>query len=191
MEAFLQITYLNDFIFCPYSVYLHQVFDNNAEDLYSANPQQRGKTAHEDIDTFEEEKIQENLETLKGIYVISNKIGVYGKIDTLYLKEKKLVERKYAISTLYKGYYYQLWSQYFALTEMGYEVEQLAFYSIKDKKEYPIPLPDSNDLEELQNHIRKIAWFDFESEINVNPVKCKHCIYASLCDKTNTDHVYA
>jgi len=31
METFLQITYLNDFVFCPYSIYLHQVFDNNAE----------------------------------------------------------------------------------------------------------------------------------------------------------------
>lgn len=193
METFLQITYLNDFVFCPYSIYLHQVFDNNAEDLYSANPQQKGKAVHQQIDAFEHEKDQlpKTLEVLEGIYVISNELGVYGKIDTLYLQDKKLVESKYAITTLYRGYYYQLWSQYYALTEMGYEVEHLSFYSIKDHKEYKIALPDSKNLEELRNHIRKIARFDFEADIKVNPVKCRHCIYASLCDKTNIDHVYA
>lgn len=191
METFLPITYLNDFVFCPYSVYLHQVFDNNAEEVYSAKPQQRGKTAHSDIDTFEKEADTEKSEILKGIYVISTRLGVYGKIDTLYVKEKKLVESKYSIVTLYRGYYYQLWSHYFALTEMGFEVEQLSFYAIKDQKEYPIKIPDENDFQELRNHIRNIARFDFESEITINPEKCKRCIYAALCDKTDLDHVYA
>lgn len=191
METFLQITYLNDFVFCPYSIYLHQVFDNNAEDLYSANPQQRGKSAHQPIDIFDEEKKFKSIAELKGIYVISNKLGVYGKIDTLYVKEKKLVESKYSITNIYRGYYYQIWAQYFALIEMGFEIKTLSFFSIKDKKEHLIPLPNNQDLAELQCHIRKIARFDFESEININPVKCKHCIYASLCDKTNIDHVYA
>lgn len=36
METFLPITYLNDFIFCPYSISLHQAFDISSEDLYSA-----------------------------------------------------------------------------------------------------------------------------------------------------------
>ena len=55
METFLPITYLNDFVFCPYSIYLHQVFDNNSEDLYSAKPQLQGKIAHKDIDEFDED----------------------------------------------------------------------------------------------------------------------------------------
>ncbi len=193
METFLQITYLNDFVFCPYSIYLHQVFDNNVEDLYSANPQQKGKAEHYDIDVSEKVETERSREPniLKGIYVISTKLGVYGKIDTLYVLDKKLVESKYSITTLYQGYYYQLWSQYYALIEMGYEVEQLSFYSIKDCKEYPIALPNRENLKELRNHIRKIARFDFGSEIKVNPTKCRHCIYASLCDKTDLDHVYA
>lgn len=191
METFLPITYLNDFVFCPYSVYLHQVFDNNAEDLYSANPQQRGKTAHNDIDVFAlDEPIQEK-HILKGIYVLSNKLGVYGKIDTLYVEEKRLVESKYEIKMLYRGYYYQLWCHYYALTEMGYSIETIQFYSIKDQRTFEVGIPTEKDFHELKNHIRKIAWFDFEAEININPEKCKHCIYASLCDKTQQDHVYA
>jgi len=187
MKAYIPITYLNDFVFCPYSVYLHQVFDNNTEDLYSANPQQVGKTAHADIDDFKEEK----PEVIKGCYVISNKLGVYGKIDTYYVNLERLVESKYEIKTLYRGYYYQIWCHYFALTEMGFKVKELQFYAIKNNKIYPIPIPTKADYEELRAHIKKIAWFDFEQKINVNPAKCKHCIYAALCDKTQHEHVYA
>jgi len=188
METFLSITYLNDFVFCPYSIYLHQVFDNSSEVLYSASPQQTGKSAHTGIDS-EKPKLQAQI--MKGAYVISNRLGIYGKIDTFYVAKQKLVESKYQIKTIYKGYYYQLWAQYFALTEMGYVVSELCFYSIRDKKTYPVRIPQQTEFEELRKHIRKIARFDFESEIKVNPTKCKHCIYASLCDKTNIDHVYA
>lgn len=193
METFLQITYLNDFVFCPYSIYLHQVFDNNAEDVYSAAPQQKGKAEHRDIDSFvdADSSLSKKQEILKGIYVISTRLGVYGKIDTLFVTQKKLIEHKYNIIKLYKGYYYQLWAQFYALTEMGYEIEQLSFYSIKEQKEFPIPLPVDSDKTELLLHIRKIARFDFESEISINPQKCRHCIYSSLCDKTETEHVYA
>lgn len=187
METFLPISYLNDFVFCPYSIYLHQVFDNNTEELYSANPQQRGKTAHDDVDTFE----QTHSKVIKGIYVISNQYGLYGKIDKFYSNQKKLVESKYYIKTLYRGYYYQIWAQYFGLTEMGYQVTTLQFYSIKDKRVFPVPLPGKAESDELKNHIRTIAWFDFDAPLNINPAKCKHCIYASLCDKTQTEHVYS
>lgn len=50
MEFFLPISYLNDFVFCPYSIYLLQVFDNSKEEVYSANPQQKGKSAHDIVD---------------------------------------------------------------------------------------------------------------------------------------------
>lgn len=190
METLMQITYLNDFVFCPYSIYLHQVFDVNKDELYSALPQQRGKVAHSDIDSFAD-KITKEDKVLKGIYVISNQLGVYGKIDTLYVKQKKLVESKYQIKTIYRGYYYQLWAQYVALKEMGFEINEISFYSIKECRYYPVPIPDTNAIQELRLHIRKIARFDFEAEMNVNPAKCRHCIYASLCDKTQIDHVYA
>lgn len=187
MENFLPITYLNDFVFCPYSVYLHQVFDNSNELIYHAEPQQKGRTAHITIDEPENKK--QNI--LKSIYVLSKQLGVYGKIDTFYLDEQRLVESKYRITALYKGYYYQLWAQYFALTEMGYIIKELVFYSISDKKTYPVAIPQQTEFEELKQHIDTIIHFDFEQKINTNPAKCVRCIYAALCDKTNTDHVYA
>ena len=188
METLLPISYLNDFIFCPYSIYLHQVFDNNNEVVFSASPQQTGKSAHDIIDSQKDKK---PIQIIKGAYVVSSRLGIYGKIDTFYVVKGKLVESKYRIKTIYQGYYYQIWVQYFALIEMGYIVNELCFYSISDKKTFPVKIPQQQEFNELRKHIRKIARFDFEQEIKVNPVKCKHCIYAALCDKTNIDHVYA
>lgn len=187
METYLPITYLNDFIFCPYSLYLHQVFENSSENVFSAKPQQKGKLAHANIDSFEKEE----KHVLKGAYVISSKLGVYGKIDKFYVRDGKLVESKFQITTVYKGYVYQLWAQYFGLVEMGYEVKSISLYSIKDKKHFPIPIPGDAERKELREHIIRIAHFDFEAPLQVNVNKCKHCIYASLCDKTPLDHVYA
>lgn len=188
MEFFLPISYLNDFVFCPYSIYLHQVFDNNKEDVYSAKPQQRGKSAHSNVDNS---KTKNSKKILSGTYVISKNLGIYGKIDQYFVDERKLVERKFSLTTIYRGYYYQLWAQFIAMEEMGYPVDALYFHSIKNNQRIKIDKPTDKEIEELKNHIRKIARFDFESEIKVNPKKCSHCIYAALCDKTNKDHVYA
>lgn len=189
METYLPISYLNDFIFCPYSLYLHQVFDNSEEEVYSAAPQQTGKASHINIDDEKGNKKQ-ITKILKGIYVISNRLGIYGKIDTLYVSEKRLVESKYHITTIYKGYYYQLCAQYFALIEMGYVINTISFFSIKDRKTYLVNIPEESEFQELRQHIRTIARYDFEQEFIPNPTKCSHCIYAALCDKTQNDHVY-
>jgi CRISPR-associated protein Cas4 len=169
-------------------VYLHQVFDNTSDEVFSANPQQTGKAAHNTID-FKPKQISGNL--LSGIYVISKLLGIYGKIDQYYCKERTLVERKYAVKTVYRGYYYQLWAQCIALEEMGFPVDKMYFHSTKDNKRIEVPKPNKDEKAELKAHIRTIAWFDFEAPLYINSTKCLHCIYASLCDKTNDDHVYA
>ena len=42
---------------------------------------------------------------------------------------------------------YQLYAQYFCLTEMGYEVEKLKLYSLDDNKVYEIPLPNEKEIQ--------------------------------------------
>jgi CRISPR-associated exonuclease Cas4 len=189
METLLPITYLNDFVFCPYSIYLHQVFDNASIDVYSAEPQQKGLAVHKDVDAFVKSK--ENAVDIKGMYVVSTKLGLYGKIDTYYTQDFRLVEKKFQIKTIYKGYYYQLWAQYFAMLEMGYLINSLAFYNIKEQMTIEVNLPTKDNLLELQKHVRTIANYNFEQTFTVNIEKCKHCIYSSLCDKTTLEHVYA
>ena len=50
IDDYIAISTLNDFIFCPYSIYLHNVYMDTDEGLYHAIPQTRGKTAHQSID---------------------------------------------------------------------------------------------------------------------------------------------
>ena len=38
MEDYISISQLNDFIFCPYSIYLHNVYMETDEGLYHATP---------------------------------------------------------------------------------------------------------------------------------------------------------
>lgn len=44
-ETYIAIAVLNDFIFCPYSIYLHSVYMESDEDMYKATPQLSGSRA--------------------------------------------------------------------------------------------------------------------------------------------------
>ena len=50
MDNLIAISTLNDFIFCPYSIYLHNVYMETDEGVYHATPQTRGRIAHETVD---------------------------------------------------------------------------------------------------------------------------------------------
>jgi len=43
MEDYIQITKLNDFIFCPYSIYFHSIYQNYNERVYHGSAQVAGK----------------------------------------------------------------------------------------------------------------------------------------------------
>lgn len=50
MNDYIQLSTLNDFIFCPYSIYLHSVYMESDGDLYKAAPQTKGTLAHQGVD---------------------------------------------------------------------------------------------------------------------------------------------
>lgn len=50
MDNLIAISTLNDFIFCPYSIYLHNVYMDMDKDAYHATPQTRGRNAHAVVD---------------------------------------------------------------------------------------------------------------------------------------------
>jgi CRISPR-associated protein Cas4 len=157
------------------------------EELVHATPQTRGKAAHETIDkkTYSSRK-----DEISGLSVFCNELGIAGKIDVYKRNEKLLVERKYQLKTIYQGQIYQLWGQYFCMTEMGYEIERLAFYAIAANKTYPLEIPNDNNKKELIDFIQKFKEFDPETNITVNENKCTHCIYCNLCDKIEVTNVY-
>jgi CRISPR-associated protein Cas4 len=105
MFDYIALSLLNDFIFCPYSIYLHNVYMGGSEELVHATPQIIGRAAHSAIDnkTYSTRK-----DDIIGISVFSEELGICGKIDIYKSREKSLIERKYKITTIYQGQIYQL-----------------------------------------------------------------------------------
>ena len=94
MDDYIAISTLNDFIFCPYSIYLHNVYMETDEGVYHATPQTKGKLAHEPVDSKTSSNRKEEILALP---VVSEQLGVMGKIDVYRKKEKQLIERKYQL----------------------------------------------------------------------------------------------
>jgi len=187
LEDLILISTLNDFIFCPYSIYLHNVYAETDEDIYHAVPQTKGQAAHKGIDGKTSSTKKSDLLSLP---VSSEELGVMGKIDIYRLTERWLIERKYQLKQIFRGQIYQLWAQYFCLCEMGYEVERISFYEISTNRMIPVDIPNNHNKSELCDLIRQFRQFNPNEAITVTPNKCAHCIYCSLCDKTQSDNVY-
>lgn len=185
MEENIIISNLNDFIFCPRSIYFHNLYYNFEEKLFHDTYQQEGKTAHENID---KKQYSSKKEILQSIDVYSEEFGVIGKIDLYDREKQELIERKKRIKTIYEGYYLQLYAQYFCLIEMGYEVKKLYFYSLSDNKRINVPLPTKENKERLKEVIAEMEEFSLEDEgFTQNPKKCQMCIYKELCDYYKND----
>lgn len=179
MEQYIQISKINDFIFCPKSVFLHSIYEGFDESTYHDTPQIVGKINHENIDngTYSTAK-----KFLQGLPVYSRQYNVMGKIDIYDSEKKYLIERKTKIKKIYDGYKYQLYAQYFSMKEMGYEIEKLFLHSLNDNKRYEIPLPDSKEINKFERVIRWMQKFDIlYDQVEVSPAKCDNCIYRNLC----------
>ena len=70
MEEIILISYLNDFIFCPVSIYFHKLYGNLEQTLYQREYQINGKLAHRTID---EKKYSTSAKILQGIDVYTEK----------------------------------------------------------------------------------------------------------------------
>jgi CRISPR-associated protein Cas4 len=179
MEQYVQISKINDFIFCPKSVFLHSIYESFDTSTYHDTPQIVGKKNHENIDKG---KYSSAKRYLQGTPVYCRKYNVMGNIDVYDQQKKSLIERKTKIKKIYDGYKYQLYAQYFALKEMGYDVEKLFLHSLKDNKRYEIPIPDSLETDKFERTIHWMQKFDILwDEVNVCSEKCDNCIYRPLC----------
>lgn len=183
MEELIRITLLNDFIYCPVSIYFHNLYGNMDTMIYQGKKQLDGKAAHKTVDAH---CASTNKNIITGLDVLSEKYGLVGKIDYYDLKSKTLIERKKKIKTIYDGYVFQLYGQYFAMTEMGYEVDELELYSMDDNKKYAVSLPkdDHEMLFKFEKIIDGINEFDIEKFSQTNRDKCLNCIYEPACDRS-------
>ena len=181
MENYISISFLNDFIFCPRSIYFHQVYKTFDISVYHEDIQTKGRIAHQNIDN---KKYSTRKENLQGLLVYSSKYSLCGRIDLFNKKRGILKERKKSVKKIYNGFIFQLYAQYYCLIEMGYKVKELYIYSLDDNKNYFIPLPKDDKKMDYQFKIllEQIKTFDLEKDFYPNISKCEKCIYKNLCD---------
>ncbi len=185
MYELIQISKINDFIFCPYSLYFHSIYENFKQDIYHEVSQKRGKIRHENI---ENSQYSTSKNFLQGLSVYSEKYKLIGKIDIYDKKNKSLIERKYKVKQIFDGYKYQLYAEMFCMQEMGYEVDKLFIHSLSDNKRYEISLPNETEVQKFKYVLEQIWKFDFdETKKVVSPLKCKNCIYRQLCEYNDAD----
>ncbi|MFQ5492702.1 MAG: type V CRISPR-associated protein Cas4 [Candidatus Dojkabacteria bacterium] len=179
MDSYIQITKLNDFGFCPHSIYLHSVYESFSDKTYKDVPQTRGKIHHENIDRSEYSSLKKYLQ---GLAVYSNRLGIAGKIDIFDQETGTLIERKYKIKEVYEGYVLQLYAQAICLEEMGYTVRSIKLHSLSDNKKYSIPLPAKEGFKRLQHVVKMVSTYNPEDgPSDIQASKCSNCIYSQLC----------
>ncbi len=177
MDGIINISYINDFLYCPKSLYLHIIYDNFDSKVFHDKPQVSGNLAHESID---QNHYSTSQHILQGLSVYSQRLGVKGKIDLYDKQEQSLIERKYQVKKIYKGYIYQLYAQMYCLEEINYPVSKLFIHSLSDNKRYEVALPSKIEKKEFESLIEKMKSFDENMLLNH---KCPHCdnnIYSLL-----------
>lgn len=183
MEELILISYLNDFIFCPASIYFHNLYENINSNIYHNSSQINGRNAHKNID---EKTYSSRKDILQGIDVYCDEFKIMGKIDIYDINRKILIERKNMVHKIYDGFIFQVYAQYYALEEMGYKVEKIKIHSIQDNKNYFIKIPTQDYETDLKfrNLIKEINNFKINNFIPKDKKKCQNCIYEPLCDRS-------
>ena len=188
IDNYINITTLNDFLFCPYSIYLHNAFMDMDGDVFVAKPQVRGKAAHKEID---ERTLSVEPDDVQSLKVFSIELGLVGVIDLYRKNERHLIEFKYKVGdSLFLGQKAQLWAQYFCLSEMGSQVEKISVYEKSTGIFHDVKIPANDVKQILTDLIRKFREFDFSQPMEVSTKKCTYCIYCNLCHFTDYDNVY-
>jgi CRISPR-associated exonuclease Cas4 len=179
MEENIPISWLNDFTFCPRSIFWHNLYGNFTDSTYKQIPQIKGLQAHKSID-------QKNYSTSKDLIfsleIYSEELNIIGKIDLLNLKTGELVERKRTIKKIYDGYLLQVWAQYFCLIEMNYKINKIFLHSLTDNKRYKINIPTNTEKYKIKKIINQMKNFSLEKKFSQDIKKCNNCIYSELCD---------
>jgi len=182
MENYIPMAFLNDFIFCPRSIYFHQLYGKFNYQVYKQKPQILGTQAHQNID---QKKYSSRKTILQGLDVYAQQYKICGRIDVFDVQTGVLTERKRQIKTVYDGYVFQVYAHFFALTEMGYQVKKIVLHDLLSNKNYLVALPQDAPemLAKFEQVLTDLHNFDLEStDFQANPSKCAQCIYANLCD---------
>ncbi len=182
-EDIIIISNLNDFVFCPASIYFHNLYGSMEKIMYQGEKQLNGSSVHYNVDN---NKYSSKKSIITSLDVYTEKYNIVGKIDIFDVEKGILTERKKHINKIYDGYIFQVYAQYFALSEMGYKVKHIRIHSIDDNRSYKIKLPEEDF--EMYQKFEAIVYdmhnFNLESFEQTNSDKCRNCIYEPMCDRS-------
>jgi CRISPR-associated exonuclease Cas4 len=183
MTDAIRFSNLNDFLFCPASIYFSNLIAEQVSDSYKTRSQILGKSAHQSID---EQSYSSSKNILQGVNCYCSHYRIYGKIDLYDIDKQILTERKRKIVEVFDGYVFQLYAEYFSLKEMGYDVKEIRLYSYIDNVIYKQLLPENNKkmLSKFEFTIDQMRHFDLSSFVQNDKEKCKFCIYEPACDRS-------
>lgn len=171
---------LNDFIFCPYSIYFHNIYKSYNNLLYTDILQIKGKNNHQTI----EKKSYKKKNWIENFPLSSERYLVYGFADLFNIKEKIIFERKLKIkNNLFLGQKMQLVAQYLCFKDIGISIKKIKVLSQNENKIYTINIPNQKDIDQLKKLVEKIINFNLDSSLAINKNKCKNCIYKNWCYK--------
>ena len=177
MESYIQISKINDFLYCPRSVYLHSIYENFSDKTFHESAQVIGRLKHQSIEDGTYSSAKRYLQALP---VFSDEYGIAGKIDIYDSVSKHLTERKTRVKHIYEGYVMQLYAQYFCMKEMGYQIDKLFLYSMEDNKKYEIKIPEEAEKKRFEEIIGQIKNYDPLADKGHSCSKCENSIYGTL-----------
>ena len=188
-ENMILISNINDFTFCPVSIYFHNLMGEADRILSQSEYQINGTHSHR---TIENGGYTSKKDVLQGTEVYCEKYDLLGKIDLFDISKGVLTERKKKISRLFDGQIFQVYAQYFALKEMGYQVNIIRVYSMDDNKNYDITNPENDPdmMLKFETVIDDMHIFDPSDYFQTNPCKCSNCIYEPMCGSSCLEASY-
>lgn len=77
MEELIPISYINDFTFCPASIYFHGLMDGSDKMLYQSKYQIEGTASHHTVDN---RAYSTKKDILQGMHVCSIKYGLIPRL---------------------------------------------------------------------------------------------------------------
>lgn len=177
MESYIKISNINDFLYCPVSIYLHNLYEGFNTKTYHQTPQIVGRYNHESLDT---NTYSSARRFVGGMEVYSERLGVAGRIDLYDAEKKQLIERKTRIKEIHIGYRYQIYAQYYCMIEMGYEIDKMFLHSLEDNRRLKIPIPDDNEKAKFEQVLAEMRTFDMSAVREHSCMRCSESIYGAL-----------
>ena len=186
MESYIRISTLNDFVFCPKSIYYHELYQKYNTSMYHEQAQVVGSLDHMVIDS---KTYSTSKNTIQWIDVFCGQYQLCWKIDLYLADTHTLIERKSKVHQIYPWQILQLRAQYFCMIEMWHRIDSIKLYSLQDNTSYPINIPWAKEIKEFEDMLIQYRAFRPDQDwFEQNPKKCAKCIYKELCDYYLSNH---